>query len=317
MNAPASSKMKAARRRPLIIACGCILMCVLVGLFWRREPRYEGRSLSNWLEPRSQIDIDARKKAIRSMGTESLPFLVRWLDTEDQGMPPWAEQLDFKLRRLPKPIGPMHLPQRLIPSRGVTSSQEKARLGFLLLGSEAAPAIPRLTELAVRRDRPVAASRAIAVLSMLREEGIPALLAVIGNPGNGNRFVAVAALSKVSSRSIYRHLVVTNMVGCLIDSDIAVVRQAARNLGIFASESDAVVPALAHQLLNPNVSLVAAEALGKFGKEAQVSVPALVEIYKSADESLREEIKRALLRIDPEAQLTLESEQGSAIGVQR
>src|SRR5207248_1698692 len=77
---------KGRRRKKLSIFVCCGLALILPLTFWpRREPQYKGRSLTQWAvllnggyanEPNiSQRDAQA---AIRSIGTNGLPFYVKW-----------------------------------------------------------------------------------------------------------------------------------------------------------------------------------------------------------------------------------------------
>src|SRR5437867_9397006 len=62
----------------LVVLCLALPACA-------GEPRYHGKTLSKWIRsngsPTEQIEAEA---AIRSIGTNALPFLIRWL-TETSG----------------------------------------------------------------------------------------------------------------------------------------------------------------------------------------------------------------------------------------
>jgi len=67
----------------------CFLLAGILGaylLLWPAEPSYKGRRLNEWIRSygdgkaefkRSEID-----EAVRAMGTDAIPFLVRWLQYE-------------------------------------------------------------------------------------------------------------------------------------------------------------------------------------------------------------------------------------------
>src|SRR5690242_11063908 len=145
------------RRRVLIVASGCIAAVILALLLWPRdaEPEYNGVTLSTWLAHSGgthQNESVAAENASRHMGPNALHCLVRWIQYE----PGWRDSLARKILGWPI-IGKRRDVQRLIWNmtqyRAITAVN-----GFMILGSQANPALPELQRLA---DNPKAPETAI------------------------------------------------------------------------------------------------------------------------------------------------------------
>src|SRR6266404_2982002 len=89
------------QRRVYLLVVVLVVAGVLVAVFARRErePEYGGKRLSEWVrqyyQPRKyggspNADIDA-SSALRNIGTNALPHLVRWLNYYEA--PPWKSRL--------------------------------------------------------------------------------------------------------------------------------------------------------------------------------------------------------------------------------
>src|SRR5690349_11714645 len=76
------------RRRILLLFTGCALTAILATLLWPTEPEpyYRGKSLSEWLvqyhNPATPADTRAAEIAVRQIGPDALPFLLKWIHHE-------------------------------------------------------------------------------------------------------------------------------------------------------------------------------------------------------------------------------------------
>src|SRR5436190_271760 len=83
------------RRRVVTIFAGVILAVVVAAFVWpgAREPEYKGKTLSEYvrmLQFRGPVHVqgvdmwgpEAAEEAAKSMGTNALPWLVRWISYE-------------------------------------------------------------------------------------------------------------------------------------------------------------------------------------------------------------------------------------------
>ncbi len=136
----------------LLSACGLIAVVGICFFSLReKEPSYNGRTLSEWLErsvafdPRETNDVpEVRRQeaitAMRHFGGDALPWLVKWLEPRDwqfsgermiNRMPGW-----LRFRRLENWAEDQHVLRQV---RGLA-----VKHGFEILGTNAAPALPLL-----------------------------------------------------------------------------------------------------------------------------------------------------------------------------
>jgi hypothetical protein len=83
------------RRGVLVIVAACILVGIGVVEFWPsdNEPKYDGKTLSQWLEISRSRRYDDRwaqaEDAVRHIGTNGLPWLIKWMSYD---RPQWQEK---------------------------------------------------------------------------------------------------------------------------------------------------------------------------------------------------------------------------------
>jgi hypothetical protein len=169
--------------------------------FWpgEREPEYSGKKLSEWLiegpfvydGPRSGMEQEAME-AVRHIGTNALPYLLRWMRYE---RPPWKDRLYALLMKFPNK-GPLRAAGR----PAVLASF--APVAFKSLGAAAAPAVPELVRLMNdSKALPVVQDNAAWVLANLGSNGLPALLSVITNQaGTANRVRTISLICGTPER---------------------------------------------------------------------------------------------------------------------
>jgi hypothetical protein len=122
--------------------------------------------LSAWLVrcgSTNQAESLAAVDAIRHIGTNALPVLIRWIQYE----PGWKDSVGRKILTWPL-LGKNHDVQRLIWNmteyRALTAVN-----GFRILGSEANPALPELQRLADNPKAPETAIRATQCLILMTQ----------------------------------------------------------------------------------------------------------------------------------------------------
>src|SRR5258708_5803766 len=94
-------------RRPLsillpLVICGLFIVVLGPILFSNREPSFKGRTLTHWLTmdylagspEQEQEPIDA----VRRIGTNALPFLLKWISCQSS---PWQDKIDAAIGKLP------------------------------------------------------------------------------------------------------------------------------------------------------------------------------------------------------------------------
>jgi hypothetical protein len=116
---------------------------VLLAVGWyfldNDEPRYKGKKLSYWLDQRSRgktvlqpREIDESEAAIRAIGTNGFPVLVRWLRREPES------ETDTTFDELCKQVG-------LRPRRARQLSDFlRVRIFFMVMGEKGNAIVPVL-----------------------------------------------------------------------------------------------------------------------------------------------------------------------------
>jgi len=134
------------RRRLIIPILGFAIVATFVSLVWprEREPEYNGIPLSKWLE--RYVDSKPQSAvAIQHIGTNALPFLLRWIQYETPG---WRNLLNHLPTRLPSSLQKTRALHWLVDDK----AEDRAELAveaFWALGSKANPATDELLRLAL------------------------------------------------------------------------------------------------------------------------------------------------------------------------
>jgi hypothetical protein len=159
------------KRCVLIIISGCLAAAVIVFLLWPRarepEPEYNGIALSAWLERAGQPfnhQFEAEfAKAIRDMGTNALPYLVRAVDFHPSG---WRLSLGIKISKLSRAAWVNRFASWVLDEKGFKRA-EAAVVAFGILGRDALPALDDLRRIASKSGPSSPAGRAILTLMVL------------------------------------------------------------------------------------------------------------------------------------------------------
>jgi hypothetical protein len=126
------------------------------------------------------------------------------------------------------------------------------------------------------------------------------MLAIISNPRGKARDCPIPMLFifRTEARSA-----VPFLVACLDDKEDAVACAAAEVLGNLALSNSVVVPALAMNLQSTNAArrAHAARGLAGFGRAAEAVAPQLQHLLTDPSQTIRDEARRALEQIAPEA----------------
>ena len=136
------------RGRLLLALLGCIVVACAAAALWpaQPEPRYQGRRLSSWLlnsGPFPSGHETGAGEAIRQMGTNTLPLLLKWLSYQP---PPWRDKAASTYDKLPLAVRSQSVRDWISASRAQQLS-ESSLWAFELLGPTAAPAVPELTHM--------------------------------------------------------------------------------------------------------------------------------------------------------------------------
>ncbi|MDB6067252.1 MAG: repeat protein [Pedosphaera sp.] len=249
-----------------------LLLLVLGTIAWltlrQNEPVYQGKTLSAWLEvyhtnpqsddPAGLEAVKAADEAMRHMGTNVIPTLLRELQAEDS-------QLKLKCVALFKK-------QHFIKLNFTEDylRQQAACSAFNALGNNGRSALPKLMALYENPrfyNSRISIMGAIAAIGPAASPAVPILL-----PGLRDTNKTVVLCLEVSLGRIHAQpgLAVPALLKCLSDRDWRVRRHAAYSLSDFGADAKPAIPALVELLQDKNAAVrqTAAEVLPRIDPEA-------------------------------------------------
>lgn len=275
----ASPDMKACSRKAVFVLFGVLALGLLSWGWLRfREPIYQGRRLSSWLEELGRSwpgqGSEQSAQAIREIGTNALPHIINAIKAND---PPIKVKLVGLLRR-----------QNLIKFqfRMADEKRDRAYKALLVLRSEAKSAIPEIGRML---DEGYLAGIATTALFAIGKDSIPELVAACGHTNPSVRAQAAFVLSKLMPggggyTTTYFPAGSTNAVSrfalTLGDNDIAAM---GANLG--------------HP--SPAVRRASAEALGWHSGIAKPALAALLKALEDPDKEVSKAAAEALKAVNP------------------
>jgi hypothetical protein len=240
---------------------------------------------------------ESAKVAIGRIGTNSLPWLVKWIREANQ-VHPWKSKLLHAADKLPLALRSDYILD-FLRNDHVAIRAANAVCSFHILGP---PGISELTRL---MDDPVSAPglrrAAMAGLSGSAKDGLPLLLRVLVDTRQQDRVLAAYYIETMQDLGTNSTPAVPVLVQCLKDADPDVAVAAAQALGNLNVEPGVAVPALSDSLQAPRrwLRVAAANSLAEFGQQARPAVPSLVKALSDPDIHVRGRATNALERIAP------------------
>ncbi len=202
------------KRRKLLIASGCALVAATVVIWlWpegeppeKPEPSYNGIPLSEWLATChagvGPWDVGgAAERAVRSIGTNALPFLMEWIRYE---LPPRrARLLRLATFHTGDDCGAEVVYRKAAIEGNWVRKAELAGLGFVILNTNGALAVPELEALMRNNQKPEVGLRAIWALGEIGGPAITALTNALADTRQTNRVEIMQALMAAERSSPY------------------------------------------------------------------------------------------------------------------
>jgi HEAT repeat protein len=260
-------------RKNLVIVI-CILTAIVVAVvlafaLHNREPRYNGKRLSEWL-----MDLDDQKPrtaneqaiaAVHHAGAKGMPVIINMMQMRD-----W-------------------------------NHRHHAILACYELGPAAKPAIPILIKLLNDGD-----TRGYlgAALGQIGPDAIPFLIKSLTNNNEEVRTEVASSLGNGPAFALgtenQKSEITSALINCLGDKSESVRRLAAYSLGRTGAENPLVVPALVKSLNDSDIYVRwnTCLALGGIGPQARAAVPALLAALDQQD--IRGTAAIALVEIEPD-----------------
>ncbi len=257
-------------KKVLLMGAGAILVMSGVWLVsgrFRAGSRFEGRSAAGWVERLGTTSSVAQweaERAIRALGSNALPELVKQIQAEDSALRSNVANLLRNQALLPS----------LQPSESPAQAARQAAVqGFAALGAESEAAMSALVRLL---DDPRTADHASWALMQMDNRVIPALLVAVTNRGFQVRRRVIGDLGS-------RHTNAPGVETALVermqhDANWETRPMAAIALGQLPDLSALAIQALIDALDEPTLAQSAIQSLGMAGARARLAIPALERI---------------------------------------
>jgi len=272
----------------VLLTCGVAAGVTAVVWPQRREPEYQGKTLSEWLELTvsvywSQRPLDMQEEAIGHIGTNALPWLVEWVQC---GQPQWERWMTGRVASVPVLGGGVF---RILERR--KKPAEMGRLGFGFLGPNARSAVPDLVRIANGTRRGAAENAIFALGCVGGDDGFPFLVQLLTNrlAEPWRRCAAADTIGGMGYLGTNLNWAAPLLVRCLDDPNARVARRTAEALGQLGLGEVLVAPALVDIGLSTNSArrVCAIETLGKPGYDNRLVDPGLNLLLRDPDRNVR------------------------------
>jgi hypothetical protein len=269
-----------------------ILACVFLGA--PRQPRYQGRSLDDWLSDLSSGNYRTQamaRIAIKEIGPAAVPFLTDSL----------AQRNALSLRIYRKNIFPRRIVNwvhQMTPIQAPVMESQNAARALQMLGPEATNAIPALIA-AMDDTTVIVAQQAGQALGAMGSNAVPAVSERLSkaNASEVPRWLQVVALLGTNAAPM-----APQVAPLLLEDGNAVWAFAQAALGRMGG---AAVPEVARYLQNTNqkVQLRALAALTQIGLPAASATNALIPLTTNENPQIRLQARQAFCATMPSREI--------------
>jgi hypothetical protein len=220
------------KRCAIWVAAGCALAALIAMLAFprEREPEYGGRYLTEWIRlylqsPDRFTDGQEAAEAVRHIGTNALPLLLKWTDYEPPG---WKTMLATNAPAAARRPGYFRSAYVRLLNRPADDLNWLARFGFEILGPQARPALPEIQRRMVDWGKPWRAGIAMQIYTDIEGPGgVPALVSALVSTNANCRQSAAFCLATLGTNGAPAAPMLRN---ALNDPDTVVRRLAATAL---------------------------------------------------------------------------------------
>jgi hypothetical protein len=216
-----------SRRAALFAGCAGVVITAAVFLWWSfREPRYDGRSLSEWL---SRLGVreetywspypdaaerERAREAVSRIGTNALPYLMRWIEYREPDEAEFVRWLRTLFGR-----------DRREANAKLRAEEAAAALQYIRDAPDSV--VPGLARLARDQDYRIV-GRATHALTLLGEHSALALTVLMTNDSWELRLHGILGTTRLRSEQSTK--VVPYLVRCLNDPEALLRRRATNTL---------------------------------------------------------------------------------------
>jgi HEAT repeat protein len=257
------------RRIFIFIALVLALSGIILLPMYPREPRFQGRTLTSWLQQCNDTPLDETQRlseaqtAVRAMPIKKvLPRLLNLVETKDDPVSVWMIDKSDKFR------------VQFLKWHSAEDFQQLGIAGFEVLGTNAAPVIEELAKLLDEKDHAFTAERCLVFVGKPAE---PVFCRALTNQDSSIRQWSVDNLAAVTDDvGVY----IARIKPRLEDSSEAVRATTVDAIGIQTSAPELAVPILVAALKDSSdeTRLHAINSLANFGTNALVAFPILTNL---------------------------------------
>lgn len=267
------------------------------------EPVYDGTPLMKWVDklghtklryidlspPSFEPPADATK-AIRSIGSNAVPFLLTWLNDTN------------------RVYGGVGLHEKLVVTKHIPDKLYIA-YAFRILGEEAVSAVPELERM-ISTDPEGSAeyanfTSAAYALSELGSNAAPAMVRAAGQIKDPeNRSIVIEQMRALGTSG---DAAVPFLLSCLSSENVLIRRAAAVSLVQIPTRPQEVIPSLINALKDSDFSVrfYAAAGLGAYKSAARQAIPSLMKAFDDPDWQARANAIRATGEIAEEPEIVV------------
>lgn len=283
-------------QRVFIFAVLITVVIGIGGLLLSREPHYQGRSLSSWLQQCLDTPLMETQRlaeaqaAVRAMPIRQvLPRLVKLVETKEDPASRWIMAQSEKLRL------------NFLKWHSAEDLQQLGIAGFEVLGTNTAPAVGALTKLLDDPDHAFSAFRCLDFI------GKPAESALCRCLTNQNANVRQMSIANLASFTEDVELYINRVKGGLGDPVDFVRAAAVDGIGAQTGAPDLAVPLLITALKDSSdmVSSRAANALAEFGTNAADAFPSLTNLVEHGGVNTANASLKTLVMIAPDESFSI------------
>ena len=288
--------MKPRRAWLFVVLLAALAIDILLG----REPRYQGRSLTSWLQQSWDTPLMETQRlaeaqnAIRGIGPKKvLPKLLKLVQSEDDPISMTIMHIGDEFR-ISDDIG-----DRFIRWHSAEDFWWLGERGFEVLGTNGAPAAEALGQLL---DKP---RRLLVIGRCLESIGKPAEPVICQALTSQDVAVRQWAVEQLASVTDDVEVYITRIKPRLHDSSDAVRVTTVDAIGIQTSAPELAVPLLIEALKDSAVSANAAGAFANFGTNALVAFPILTNLIEHGGPNVAGAALKTIIIIDSDQALPI------------
>jgi len=193
------------RRRLFLIMIGVGMLVGVLGLVFgpSREPEYRGKRLSEWVEDR-RIGHFERDDAVRHIGTNAIPYLMKWIRYEPTKLK--TKCIEFSnwlllMARLNRSLDD----RKWVRAFGAVE-------GLSALRPEADVILPRLCRVLNDPDAVEGAQRAVQAIERFDDAGLPLLVGMMTNGPQRWRAYLTNVVRAINDEQEWKRRVSTNAI---------------------------------------------------------------------------------------------------------